>query len=423
MVVKEKFFPREIENRIMQFAYRDEIVVIRGPRQAGKTTLMKLIAEKMQGKKVFVNLDILSNRNSIAESPIDYVKRVKGKGKGRLLLFLDEVQRLENAGEILKIIYDEFKGGVKIFASGSSSLEIKQKVLGFLVGRAMVFTLYTFSFGEFLNAKDPGLYKVFKERNASVLEYIEKGIEPMPKALSEDLLRMWKEYVVYGGYPEVVKAKNVVLKESLLSNLVDLYIEKDIVSYFKIEDTREFESFLRILSFNDAQMLPLSNVANDSNITLYKAKLYLDIIENTYIAMRVYPYYKSVATSIRKTPKIYFLDLGLRNAILKNMLPYDKRDDIGKLAENFVFRELFALGKELKYWRTKSGGEMDFVIEEHDTLVPIEVKLSGSKALGKSFYSFLKKYRPKRALVVTLNEFSKREINGTTVYSVPIFYL
>ena len=423
MSAQEKFFNRDIESRIMQFADRDEIVVIRGPRQAGKTTLMKLIAEKMQGKKVFVDLDILSNRNSIAEAPIDYVKRLGGTGNGRLLLFLDEVQRLDNAGEILKIIYDEFKGEVKIFASGSSSLEIRQKVLGFLVGRAVVFTLYTFSFGEFLNAKDPGLYNVFKEKNASVLEYIEKGAEPMPKALSEDLLRMWKDYVVYGGYPEVVKAEKAALKESLLSNLADLYIEKDIISYFKIENTREFESFLKALSFNDAQMLLLSNAANDSNISFYKAKLYLDIIENTYIAMRIYPYYKNVSTSIRKTPKIYFLDLGLRNAVLKNMLPYDKRDDTGKLAENFVFRELVGLGKEPKYWRTKSGAEIDFVIEEHDGLVPIEVKLGGSRALGKSFYSFIETYKPKRALVVTLDEFSKTKINGTTVYSVPIFYL
>jgi predicted AAA+ superfamily ATPase len=109
--------------------------------------------------------------------------------------------------------------------------------------------------------------------------------------------------------------------------------------------------------------------------------------------------------------------------MLKNLLEYEKREDTGELAENFVFLELERLGKEVKYWRTKSGGEVDFIIEEKDGIIPIEVKLRGSKALGKSFYNFIKTHKTKRALVVTLDELSKRKINGITIYSVPIFYL
>lgn len=417
----EKLFHRDIEDRILPFINRNEIIVVRGPRQAGKTTLMKLISQMIKYKKEFVDLDIPSNRRVISESPVDYAKRLVGNEK--LALFLDEAQRLDNAGEIMKILYDTFKGQVKIFASGSSSLEIRSKVLGFLVGRAVLFDLYTFSFGEFLRAKDESLYRIFKEKNKSALDFIDNGSEPLPPALSEEMLSLWKEYLVFGGYPEVVKAGNPYLKESLLSNLINLYIEKDIVSFFKIEDTREFENFVKILSFNDSQMLLLSNMANDTNMTFYKAKSYLEVIENTYIAKRVYPYYRNASTSIRKTPKIYFLDLGLRNEVLKNLLPYGKRDDIGKLAENFVFRELFCNGKEPKYWRRKSGAEMDFVLETNDGVVPIEVKLSGPKALGRSFYSFIAKYKPKRGLVITLDEFSKKEVGGTTVYSIPIFYL
>ncbi|WP_088819947.1 ATP-binding protein [Candidatus Mancarchaeum acidiphilum] len=421
MAAKERFFYRDIEDRIVPFISRDEIIIIRGPRQAGKTTLMKLISDKIKDKKEFVNFDIPSNRSNISESPIDYVRKIADGNK--ITLFLDEVQRLDNAGEILKIIYDTFKGEVKIFASGSSSLEIRQKVLGFLVGRAIIFDLYTFSFGEFIRSKDTGLYNIFKERNDSLINFIENGEEVLHTAFSEDLLKMWKEYVVYGGYPEVVKADNFDMKKSLLLNLVNLYIEKDIISFFKIEDTKEFENFLRILSFNDSQMLTISNVANDSGLSFYKANSYLEIIENTYIASRVYPYYNNMSSSIKKTPKVYFFDLGLRNAVLDNLLPYEKRDDIGKLAENFVFGELVRLGKKVRYWRTKAGAEMDFVIEYNNEVIPVEVKLGGSKAIGKSFYSFLEVYKPKMALVITLDEFSKKEVNGTLIYYVPIFYL
>ncbi len=225
-MAKEKFFNRDIENKILQFLDRPEIIIIRGPRQSGKTRLMKLISENINEKKEFINFDIPSNRNNISESPIDYINRIiNNKNSDKITLFLDEVQRLDNAGEILKIIYDTFKGKVKIFASGSSSLEIRQKMLGFLVGRAIIFDLYTFSFGEFIRSKDNGLYSIFKERNNSLINLIEKGEEPLHTALSEDFLKLWKEYIVYGGYPEIVKADNFDIKKSLLLNLVNLYIE------------------------------------------------------------------------------------------------------------------------------------------------------------------------------------------------------
>ena len=306
----EKPFHRDVEEKIAQFLDRNEIIIVRGPRQAGKTTLLDVIAGKINYKKEFLDLDVASNRNAIGESPAEYVKRFLGNGK--LALFLDEIQRLDSAGEKMKILYDLFKGKVKIFASGSSSLEIKSKVLGFLVGRAILFDLYTFSFGEFVRAKDEGLYKILKERNKAFLNFVERGAPIPAPSFSEELLGLWKEYVVFGGYPEVVKAEKSSLKESLLSNLVDLYIEKDITSFFKIEDTREFEGFVKLLAFNDSQMLLLSNIAKDANLSFYKAKSYLNILENTYITRQIYPYYKNASTSIRKATKIYFLDSGIK---------------------------------------------------------------------------------------------------------------
>lgn len=416
-------FHRDIEEKILEFIDRDEIIIIRGPRQAGKTTLMKVLSGRIGSKKEFVDFDLASNRNAIEESPIDYVGRLLGEEE-RLALFMDEVQRLDNAGEIMKIIYDAFKGRVKIFASGSSSLEIRNKVLGFLVGRAVLFELLTMNFGEFVMARDDSLYRVFEDLHASLLNFINGAGKAVKRpALSEEFIKLWKEYAIYGGYPEVVKAGKKQVKEALLSNLMNLYIEKDVVAFFRIENTREFENFVKVLAFNDSQMLVLSNVADGISASAYTAKSYLNVLENSYIVSRAYPYYKNASTAIRKTPKLYFLDLGLRNAVLKNLLPYDNRDDNGKLAENFVFLELLGMGRDIKYWRTKAGAEMDFVLDIDGRPFPIEVKLGGSKALGRSFYSFIETYKPKRALVVTLNEFSERRIGGTDVLMVPIFYL
>ena len=120
---------------------------------------------------------------------------------------------------------------------------------------------------------------------------------------------------------------------------------------------------------------------------------------------------------------MYFLDLGLRNAILNNFVPFDNRTDAGPLLENFVLRQLLSgfQDYEVRFWRTAGKAEVDFILVKGNELIPIEIKLS-EKNIGKSFYSFLDAYKPKLAIIVTLNAFSMQKINGTTVYWVPAFY-
>lgn len=414
-------FHRELEDKIGKFLGRKEIIIIRGPRQSGKTTLLELISKKIPGEKHLVNLDIASYRRELEDSPIDFVERLKKEHK--LTLFLDEVQRVQNGGEKLKIIYDTFKEGVKIFASGSSSLELKKNVLGFLAGRALLFELLTFSFGEFLNAKDRGLYRIFKSKNDSLKAFIEEGGEMARPSWQGEMLDLWKEYVVFGGYPEVVKVKDDEVKAALLRNIFNMYLEKDVISFFKIEDTARFEDFLRALAFNDSAVLNLSSVASDAGVSYYTAREFMGVLSNTYVVSAIRPYSKNMNTAIRKAPKLYFTDTGLRNAILGNTTAFDSREDKGQLAENFVFRELSTMGYSTSYWRTKGGAEMDFIIRQEDGILPVEVKLGGSKNLGKSFYSFIHKYKPERALMITLNEFGMRHVESTVVCSVPIFYL
>ncbi len=422
-MVATKIFKRDVLDDITKLAKRKEIICIRGPRQAGKTTLLKIIAGKTPGKQSFLNMDEPSNRKALEEAPLDLVKRLTGDST-EITLFFDEIQRVSNAGEKLKLIFDESKN-TKMLLSGSSSLGLKTNVLPFLVGRLLLFDLLTFSFSEFLGAKDAGLHKVFEEKHKSLIKFIE-GEETTKTqlegpSLTEDFLKYWEEYLLFGGYPEVVKAKSKEEKLVVLKNITDLYLEKDIVSFFKIEETSKFEDTLKTLAYNSSNILNTASIGTDVGITHYRLMEYLNILANTYIIELIRPFYKNMTTEIKKARKLYFLDLGLRNAVLDNFSELTTRTDAGQLAENFIFRELKTSGYKTKYWRTTGKAEVDFVAEAKDGIVPIEVKLNQGK-LGKSFYSFLDVYKPKRAIVTTTGAFRKQKIGTTMIYFVPIFY-
>ncbi len=419
--MKEKLFKRRVEDKIRRFMSRKEIICIRGARQTGKTTLLKMIADSIPENKSFINLDLIEYRRALEENPSDFVKRFKEPGK-EMFLFLDEVQRVKNGGEKLKIIFDEFPD-VKVLVSGSSSLELKANVLPFLVGRLFLYELFTFDFEEFLSAKDKGLANLFKEKHKSLVGFLEGEGEPAPPTFKKEFLKHWKDYAVFGGYPEVVKAKSMEERVTILKNIFNLYLEKDITAFFKIEETSKFDNLLKALAFNISSLLSVSPLASDLKLSYKKTEEFINILQHTYVVHLLKPFHRNLVTEIKKSPKAYFLDLGLRNSVINNFSPFDTRGDKGKLMENFVLRELVSSfeGWELNYWRTTGKAEIDFILRRDDELVPVEVKLGGRK-LGRGFYSFLKIYKPKRAVVVTLDKFRKQKIGKTTLYWLPVFY-
>ena len=363
---------------------------------------------------------MLSERRAIEENPIDFVKRYKKSKK--LLLFLDEIQRSTTIGESLKIIYDEFPD-VKIIATVSSSLELKTNILPHLVGRTFLFELLPFDFEEFITAKEPSLLKIFKEKTLSVKKFLDGKSEIKKPSFQQEFLSLWKEFVIYGGYPEVVKTKDNEIKKKILRSIIELYLEKDIFSFFKIEQTSKFEDFAKHLSFNIGNLLNLSTISSDLKISLYKAENFLEILKHTFIVRTIPPFHKSLITELKKSQKLFFIDLGLRNALLNNFQSFENRTDQGRLAENFVFTELISNFKdcELKFWRTTGKAEVDFVLIKNNQPIPLEVKLNGR--IGKSFYSFCNTYKPKKGLVITLDQFKKIKWKRTEIYFIPIFYL
>ncbi|MCD6403320.1 MAG: DUF4143 domain-containing protein, partial [Candidatus Aenigmarchaeota archaeon] len=171
-----------------------------------------------------------------------------------------------------------------------------------------------------------------------------------------------------------------------------------------------------------ANLLSLSSLASDLTITYAKAEKFLLALEHTFVVKTLKPFYRNLTTEIKKAPKLYFLDLGLRNAVLDNFMQFDKRSDASLLIENHVFLELLKnFDGKINFWRTTGKAEVDFVLSKEGRIMPVEVKLSGKP--GKSFHSFLKAYKPERGLIVTLDKFERFKIRDTLVYKVPVFYL
>lgn len=419
--MKRKFFERKLEKRIKRFAGRKEIIGIRGARQTGKTTLLKMIEGGIRGQKAFINMDLPEYRRALEGDALDFVKRFKKPGK-RLFLLLDEVQRVKDVGEKLKIIFDEFPD-VKMFITGSSSLELKANVMPPLVGRLFLFELFTFDFEEFLSTRDEGLQRLFKEKHAGLKRFLEGKGKPAPPSFGEDFLKYWKEYAVFGGYPEVVKSRDKTEKVTILRNIFNLYLERDIINFFRIEEASKFEDLLKALSFNISNLLLISSLASELDIGYKKIEEFLTILQHTYTIQLLKPFHRNLVTELKKSPKAYFLDLGLRNSVIDNFLSFDKRADKAQLMEDFVLRELLANFGEWKinYWRTTGKAEVDFVLRKGEEVIPIEVKLGGEK-VGKSFYSFLNTYKPRRAVIVTLDRFGWQKIGRTLLYRIPVFY-
>ncbi len=414
-----KIVKRDIEGAIGKVLKSPEIIGIRGARQVGKTTLLKEL-QKITPNARLVDMDLPDNRRELEEHPLDFAKRFGADGKTTLML--DEIQKVKDAGERIKTIYDNFES-LKLFISGSSSLEIKANVLPELVGRIFMFELFTFSFAEFLSYMDEGLHKIFEEKKASLLGFIEKGRTIEEPSFSEQLLRRWKDYTVFGGYPRAVVSDDQNERVTVLKNIYSMYLEKDIAAFFHIKDTASFEDFTRALAFNIASITSVSSAASDVKVSYATAADYLNILSNTYVIKMLAPFHKNISTEIKKAKKVYFLDLGLRNAAMNNFSEFDTRSDGGQIAENFVFRELLTAGYEIRYWRTAGNAEIDFVIRLGSELVPVEVKLGYNETLGRGFHSFLGTYKPKRALIITLDAFERKVISGTTIYWVPITYL
>lgn len=380
------YIERDVKERFDKVAKVYNLVAVVGARQAGKTTFLR---EHIKNRHAsYVLFDDPDARALFEE---DIKKFEKQYINGYELAVLDEVQYCKDAGRKLKYLAEKNK---KIWLTSSSEAILAKEILSYLVGRVSIIKLYPFSISEFLAAKGQ------KEVTSNILQR-----------------NVW-EHITYGGYPKVVITDDNEIKKVILRDLYDTMLLKDIARTFSIEDIKALESFTKYLSVNIGSLLSYENISRDIKMSFHTMRKYLDAMEKSYLIVRIQPFYRNKSKEITKQPKIYFVDIGLRNAIANEF----NQDPNGLQFENYVLSELLKFGMQPKHWRSKAKAEVDFVIEKDNCIIPIETKLNAEPGrVERSLHSFINTYKPKSALVVTYKgKNGKTNINGCSVHFTDI---
>ena len=400
-----KYIERSLEEKIQKYIKKREIIAIVGARQCGKTTLMNHLFNKIKKKsKKFITFE----DREVLEL---FVKDIKGFVdiyiKNLDFLFIDEFQYAKQGGKNLKFIYDTCK--TKIMISGSSATDLSIQSIKYLVGRILVFQLNPLSFEEYLNYVDQSLYKIYKKEGFS---------EP----IMERINRYYHKFVIYGGYPRVVLSQDDEEKKEVLKNIYNTYFLKEIKEILQISEDFKLSKLIKILSLQLGGLVNYNELSSATGFDYPELLKHLNILKKTFICLESRPFFTNKKKELVKTPKIYFLDNGFRNLIANNFQKIDDRTDFGDLNENFIASEILKSDIELKYWRTKIGAEVDFIIEREGKLIPIEVKtLLKSSKITRSFRNFLEYYKLKTGFILSKEYCGKKEFNKTKIFFFPLF--
>ncbi|MCG2701269.1 ATP-binding protein [Candidatus Parcubacteria bacterium] len=364
---------RYIKNDVIKKLQPNKVVVLYGPRQVGKTTLVKDILKNIKGKYLFLNGENRSAQKWLSSQEIDVFKQYIGDNK---LLVIDEAQKIKNIGLNLKLIVDHFEG-IKVLATGSSSFELANQVGEPLVGRKWQFTLYPISQIE--------------------LKDYESRDETDNKLESK---------LIYGSYPEAVKENVFHQKQDILNEIVDSYLYRDLLEFNEIKKSQKIIDILKNLAFQIGQEVSLQELGNAVSLNLRTVEKYLDLLEKTFVIKRVYGFSRNLRKEISKMSRFYFFDNGVRNAIIQNFNTLDLRNDIGQLWENYLFMERLKrnsyknIRSNIYFWRTYDQKEIDLVEEREGKLFGYEFK-----------YSENKKVKPPRDWLETYKEAEFEVIN------------
>lgn len=414
------YIPRELEEQIAPFLKRREILTIIGARQVGKTTFLQHLLEELQKKNkktAFLTFEKESDLRLF-----ENIEDFKDYYEDYDVMIIDEFHYAKKGGKKLKYLFDTTK--TKFIISGSSSLELTFETGKYLVGRMFKFVLAPFSFREFLLSKDKKLLQVLDNRFPDIFASSIHSKKFLGQELNTRLIKYFEEYLVFGGYPAVVLAKTQNEKIKILESILENYLLKDIQSLLALKTQRELRKLAEFLASQVSNLLNYRELSSASGLN-YKAVIeHLNILEQTYVISLIRPFCKNPRTELVKTPKVYFQDTGFRNYLLSDFKKFGQRDDHGKLAENFVLTHLSRKNfAKINFWRTKSKAEVDFVVQKQAEIMPIEVKYSSNPLLGKSFYSFLTKFSPKKAYVFTKDLADIKIIQGAKIYFLPVYCL
>lgn len=396
----ETTLKRTVFEEIKKYLDTDDIIVLHGARQVGKTTILYHIQNylKKQGEDTyFIDLEDSRFVNILESGVGEFIRHLKEEGllspgkKKRAVVFIDEIQYLTDPSSFLKLTADHHKY-IKLIVSGSSSFAIKSKFKDSLVGRTVNFEIFNLSFKEFLSFRQ---------------YHFEEGKVYTRKKIDE-LRALFKEYVLYGGYPKIVLTPEIDKKEKYLQQIIDTYVKKDIRDLADVKDIDKFNKLLETLASQSGQQLNVAELSNTTKIAKQTIEKYLFIMENTYIIKLVKPFSKNIRSELFKLPKIYFYDTGLMQMLwLKGL----QKELIGNVFETGIFAEMVKkyTQEAIFYWRTKDKREIDFILRIKNTILPVEVKLNFEQFNPAAIRYFNSHYGIERYKVVGLNGEPKNE--------------
>lgn len=347
--------PRSLEQNIQKWLFKEKIIILTGARQVGKTTLLKKIIDKLNTESLFLNGDDSITKKLFEAPSVTNFRNLIGNSR---LLFIDEAQRIENIGICLKLIYDNFSN-VQTLVSGSSALEIADKIFEPLTGRHFLYHLYPFTMNE--------LY------SNNFLKFTEN--------------LNW--HLVYGCYPDVVNHQFDAKK--YLKSIANSYLYKDVLSWKDIRKPELLDKLLQLIALQLGSEVSVNELANQLKVKSETVESYLDLLEKSFVIFRLKSYATNERKEVTKMKKIYFWDVGIRNAIIDNFKPIEARTDIGALFENFVIADRIKTNQynenDIKpyFWRSLQKQEVDYVEYFENKLSGFEIKWNLKNKITKSF--------------------------------------
>jgi len=340
-----RLIKKEIQKKLS--LKKSKIIVIYGARQVGKTSLVKEVLAKSSGKVLKLNGDELKTAQLFSSRDLKKMKKVVS---GYEVLFIDEAQRIENIGLNLKILYDS-ESHLKIIVTGSSSFELASSIHEPLTGRAWTYHLHPIAIGEL-------------KKHWTHYE------------LNEHL----EDYLVFGSYPEVFSIKQVSDRHEYLHSLAKDYLYKDVLEVEGVRSSQKIKKLLQLLAFQIGSEVSLTELSNRLEINKRTVERYIDLLEKFFVIFTLTGFSRNLRKEVSQKPKIYFYDLGIRNALINNFNLIEDRNDIGMLWENFIIAERLKYNSYSKnfvssyFWRTYTGAELDYVEEYKGKLRGYEIK-------------------------------------------------
>lgn len=379
----------------------DQILLLTGPRQVGKTTILrqteKYVKEHVLGTTYFFNLEDADTLAEFNPSPKNLLKAVALTEARRIFVFIDEVQYLDDPAHWLKYLYDTYAEKIKFIVSGSSAFYIDKKFTDSLAGRKRLFNIYPLSFKEFLRftGRDTLMEATLR------LDYTKKSLAAVH-------YQAFAEYITYGGYPRVALAPSPEEKIAELREIANTYVKKDVLES-PLGSDKIYFALLKILAQQIGQLVNSAELAGTVKISHPTVENYLYVMRKSFHLGLVRPFYRNARKELFKMPKVYFYDLGLRNFFIGNFGAIETRDDVGALLENAVYRQFLETHDEIEinFWRTADKHEVDFVVGDK---LAYEVKKNAHEFKPNKYAKFRAAYPNIPLQIVALSD--EEKLNG-----------